>query len=167
VETPAIDTVEFRRALGCFCTGVAVVTGIDQSEPLGFTVQSLVSLSLSPPLIGMSPAKTSGTWKRIRPSRRFCVNILSSEQTALCETFASKRADRFLGVSWGWSANGLPVLEHVMAYVCCRLETEHETGDHFFTVGRVQEIATLRDEAEPLLFLRGAFRSALYAETMG
>jgi 3-hydroxy-9,10-secoandrosta-1,3,5(10)-triene-9,17-dione monooxygenase reductase component len=167
METLATDTDEFRRALGCFCTGVAVVTGIDQSEPIGFTVQSLVSLSLSPPLIGLSPAKTSGTWQRIRPSRRFCVNILSSEQTALCEAFAKKRADRFLGVGWRESANGLPVLEHVIAYVCCTLETEHETGDHFFIVGRVQEIATLRDKAEPLLFLRGAFRSALSAEKIG
>ena len=162
-----IDTSEFRRTLGAFCTGVAIVTGFDQGNPTGFTAQSLVSLSLSPPLIGLSPAKTSDTWKCIRPSQRFCANILSRAQAGLCRTFATKGADRFSGVRWHPSATGLPVLDGVVAYVCCTLEAEHETGDHFFVVGRVDELALLREQAEPLAFLRGAFIDISVMEAVG
>jgi len=162
-----VDTSEFRRTLGTFCTGVAIVTGLNRGSPTGFTVQSLVSLSLSPPLIGLSPAKTSDTWKCIRPSQRFCANILAREQAQLCRTFATKGADRFSGVGWRPSATGLPVLDDVVAYVCCTLEAEHETGDHFFVVGRVEELALLRAQAEPLLILRGALINIPTMEAVG
>lgn len=162
-----IDTGEFRRTLGTFCTGVAIVTGLDRGNPADFTVQSLVSLSLSPPLIGLSSAKTSDTWKCIRPSQRFCANILSREQAELCRTFATKGADRFSGIRWRPSTTGLPFLDDVVAYVCCTLEVEHETGDNFFVVGRVEELALLREQAEPLLFLRGAFINIPTMEAAG
>jgi 3-hydroxy-9,10-secoandrosta-1,3,5(10)-triene-9,17-dione monooxygenase reductase component len=144
-----IDTSEFRPTRGTFCTGVAIVTGLDRGNPTGFTMQSLVSLSLSPPLIGLSSAKTSDTWKRIRPSQRFCANILSREQADLCRTFATKGTNRFSGVRWCPSATDLSILDDVVAYVYCTLETEYEAGDHLFVVGRVEDLALLREQAKP------------------
>jgi len=63
--------VDFRQAMGNFCTGVTVVTGIDNGEPVGFAAQSFVSLSLEPPLVAVCPAKTSSSWPRIRAAGNF------------------------------------------------------------------------------------------------
>ncbi len=155
VET-CIDPAEFRRTLGHFCTGIAVITGCPGGEPVGFTVQSLVSLSLDPPLVGFSPAKSSGSWRRIRETGRFCVNILTDEQERLCMAFAKGDGDRFAGVATGRCRGGLPVLSGSLAFVSCTIDGEHETGDHTFVVGRVQELSVLRTDARPLLFFRGS-----------
>jgi flavin reductase (DIM6/NTAB) family NADH-FMN oxidoreductase RutF len=153
-ENP-IAPADFRRTLGNFCTGIAVITGTPDGKPVGFTVQSLVSLSLAPPLVGFSPAKTSGSWRRIRETGRFCVNILTSDQAAVCAAFAKGEGDRFLGMAWDSCGAGLPVLSGSLAFISCLIADEHETGDHTFVVGRVEELSVLRPDARPLLFFRG------------
>src|SRR5580698_101306 len=62
---------EFRDAVGGFCTGVVVVTGLFENEPAGFTAQSFVSVSLSPPLVAICPSKTSSSWQKVRRSGHF------------------------------------------------------------------------------------------------
>ncbi|GGO54892.1 NADH-FMN oxidoreductase RutF, flavin reductase (DIM6/NTAB) family [Roseovarius pacificus] len=146
---------DFRNTLGHFCTGIAVITGMDNGVPFGFTCQSVVSLSLEPPLIGFSPAKTSETWPRLRDSKHFCVNILADDQSDHCRLFSRKAEDRFTDVGFHTTAAGLPILDGALAYIACDIETEHEIGDHYLVVGRVQELAVCRPEASPLLFFKG------------
>ena len=46
------DPRTLRDALGCFATGVTVVTCVnDAGEPAGITVNSFTSVSLDPPLL--------------------------------------------------------------------------------------------------------------------
>ena len=52
--TPARSGPEperFRQVLGHFCTGVTVITTIDDGAPAGFACQSFAALSLDPPLV--------------------------------------------------------------------------------------------------------------------
>ncbi|MDO8323754.1 MAG: flavin reductase family protein, partial [Phenylobacterium sp.] len=60
-----------RETLARFCTGVVLITGLEANEPVGFTVQSFVSVSLDPPLVSFCPQNTSESWPRIRSSGRF------------------------------------------------------------------------------------------------
>ena len=47
-----MDSGEFRNALGCFATGVTVVTAVGpKGEFVGITINSFNSVSLDPPLI--------------------------------------------------------------------------------------------------------------------
>jgi 3-hydroxy-9,10-secoandrosta-1,3,5(10)-triene-9,17-dione monooxygenase reductase component len=80
---PGLDQAGLRHVLGHFSTGVTVVAAVFEGEPVGFTCQSFISLSLDPPLIALAPAKTSTSWPRIAKAPAFCVNILLSEQGAL------------------------------------------------------------------------------------
>ena len=160
-----IEPSDFRRTLGYFCTGVVTITGYDRGEPIGFTAQSLVSLSLDPPLVGFSPSKSSETWPRLRNSKLFCVNILCEDQVEICEVFARRSSDRFKKIGWRHCASGLPVIDGSLGYICCTLEAEYETGDHFFVVGHVGELNVLRPENEPLLFFRGVVRSGSSASS--
>jgi 3-hydroxy-9,10-secoandrosta-1,3,5(10)-triene-9,17-dione monooxygenase reductase component len=148
---------DFRRTLGGFCTGVVIVTGWEaDGAPAGFTAQSLVALSLDPPLIGISPARTSRSWPRIRPSGRFCVNILGVGQTRLSAKFAGSDPDRFTGEAWRGDFAGGPTFGDVVGRLDCRVVDEHDVGDHTLVVGRVLCAEASGPEVSPLLYCRGA-----------
>lgn len=155
--SPSFNQRQFRDAMGQFCTGVAVVTGDCPDGPAGFSVQSFVSVSLSPPLIAVCPALGGKSWQRIRSTGRFGVNILAGDQQGLCARFATSTGDKFRGLDWTPSDRGMPVLESVLGFVDCDLEAEHEVGDHYLVIGRVRDLQVLRTECAPLLFFRGHF----------
>jgi 3-hydroxy-9,10-secoandrosta-1,3,5(10)-triene-9,17-dione monooxygenase reductase component len=74
------DQVKLRSALGHFASGVVIVTGMDEGQPVGLTCQSFFSVSLDPPLIAFAPGKQSKSWPRVSTSRDICVNILAVDQ---------------------------------------------------------------------------------------
>lgn len=149
------DAETFKDVMGSFPTGVAVITAIHNGAPVGFTCQSFVSLSLQPPLISLSPAKTSTTWPRIRASETFCVNVLEETQTELCSAFARSGGDKFTGVDWWPGPSGAPLLTGAAAWIECRLEIAHEAGDHEVAIGRVLSLA--RGNGRPLVFCDSEF----------
>ncbi|GAB2682361.1 flavin reductase family protein [Kribbella swartbergensis] len=162
IITPAdkITPAGMRAAMGAFCSGVVVVTalGVD-AEPLGFTCQSFVSLSLDPPLISISPARTSSTWPRIRAVGRFAINVLAHDHADLSGQFARSGTDKYAGVAWRPAPNGSPILDGVSAWVECRLWREYDGGDHTVVIG---EVTALDHDVErhPLLYYRGSYPRA-------
>src|SRR6266404_4356791 len=89
------DAQHFRKTLGHFPTGVAVVTAMCDGGPTGMAVGTFTSVSLDPPLVAFLPAKSSTTFPKIERAGSFCVNVLAADQEAFCRTFATKGADRF------------------------------------------------------------------------
>jgi flavin reductase (DIM6/NTAB) family NADH-FMN oxidoreductase RutF len=151
------DASRFRQIMGHFCTGVTIVTAVADGEPLGLTLQSFTSLSLDPPLVSVAVGRGSATWPLIRDTGSFAVNILTEDQEALCRRFASSGGDKFTGVGWSPSASGSPLLEDVLAWVDCRLEAEHDAGDHVIAIARVVDLGLANGKGSPLLFYRGGF----------
>ena len=150
-----VTPAQMRAVLGTFTTGVVVVTAMGE-RPLGFTCQSFASLSLEPPLISFSPARTSTTWPRIRQLGRFTINVLAHDQSELSERFAAGGVDRFAGVGWTPGPGGSPVLDGVSAWIDCELEAEHDGGDHTIVVGAVRALER-RPGRHPLIFYRGHY----------
>jgi len=162
VRCSSVDEVTpdaMRAAMGAFCSGVVVVTALGADGPLGFTCQSFVSLSLDPPLISFSPARSSSTWPRIREVGRFAVNVLAHDHAELSNKFARSGADKYAGVPWYLSPQGSPILDGVSAWVDCTLWREYDGGDHTIVIG---EVTTLDHELErdPLLYYRGSYPTA-------
>lgn len=149
------DQGAFRAVLGHFASGVVLVTGTHHSEPAGFTCQSFFSVSLDPPLVALSPSRSSKSWPKVASSGHFCVNVLASEQEALARTFANSGADKFAGVGWSPGANGSPRLHGALAWIECQIEESYEAGDHLVVVARVQDLES--GSGQPLLFYRGGF----------
>lgn len=158
-ERAPVDPGEFRRVLGNFASGVAVVTAPaaeGETGPAGFACQSFASLSLDPPLVSFMVARTSTTWPRIARAGVFCVNVLSAAQGGLCRAFAVSGADKFAGVGHAPSpVTGSPLLEGVPAWIDCEIQAVHTGGDHLIVVGRVRALDADEDAAAPLLFHRG------------
>ncbi|CAN5561796.1 flavin reductase family protein [soil metagenome] len=154
-EVTRADPIEFRRILGHFCTGVVVVTAYGD-RPVGMTCQSFSSLSLDPPLVLFSPARTSTTWPLIRGIGRFAINILSAEQESICRRFAVSGGDKFADVLWKPGLTGSPLLDGAVAHLECVLHEVLPGGDHDIVIGRpvaVGQTASL----SPLLFFQSRY----------
>ncbi len=148
----------FRDVLGRLPTGVVVVTGGDPEKPAGLVVGSFMSVSLEPPLVAVSPAKSSRSWPLVEAGGSFCANVLAESQEALARQFATAGADKFAGVSWTPApASGAPLLDGVAAWMDCRVYERFEAGDHWLVLGEVLELSVNR-EGGALVFHGGAFR---------
>lgn len=159
-DTPAapdpVDEARFRQVLGHFPTGVTVVTAVVEGEPAGLAVNSFTSVSLEPPLVAVCISTGSATWPRVRATGRFCVNILSQDQEAVSRAFAARSRTRFAGIGHRPAPSGAPILTGVLAWIDCSIDAEHVAGDHVIVVGRVHDLAVLRED-RPLVFYRGGY----------
>ncbi|MFJ4828939.1 flavin reductase family protein [Streptomyces sp. NPDC088747] len=150
-----------RRVLGQFGTGIVIVTATTDGGPVGMTCQSFASLSLDPPLISLSPGRSSTTWPRIRESGHFCINVLAHDQQELSNAFARSGGDKFAGVSWQAGQHGAPALDGALAWIHCRLWREYDGGDHTIVVGEVLELAD-GSSKPPLLYHGGRYLAATH-----
>ncbi|MFC9978454.1 flavin reductase family protein [Gordonia sp. NPDC127522] len=150
-----LSPAALRKVWSNFATGVAVIAAADGTTPIGFTCQSVVSVSLDPPLLSLCPSKSSTTWPRVRSVGRFCVNILAADQHDACMGFSRTGTDKFVGVEWTPTSNGSPAIRGAMAHLDATITAEHDAGDHTIVVARVTGV-TADDGTSPLLFFRGA-----------
>jgi 3-hydroxy-9,10-secoandrosta-1,3,5(10)-triene-9,17-dione monooxygenase reductase component len=125
------------------------------------TCQSFSSVSLEPPLIMFSPAKTSRAWPLMRRAGYFCVNILAADQSELSNGMATKGEEKFDGVAWSSAVTGAPVIEGVLGYIDCTVHQVVEAGDHYIVIGQVKELAfgdgSESRNVDPLLFFQGKY----------
>jgi len=151
-----IDLNEFRRALSCFATGVAVVTVLDaDGEKAGMTISSFNSVSLDPPLVLWSIADDSYSYNAFMEAEYFAVNVLAMHQEELSSRFARRGANKFEGIECREGLQGVPILPDYAACFECRIEHRYEGGDHKIIVGRVLRMEDR--ETDPLIFYRGRF----------
>lgn len=152
------DSENFRNVLGRLPTGVVVVTGGDPEHPSGLVFGSFMSVSLEPPLVVVSPAKTSKSWPAIEAGGVFCANVLADGQEQLARRFAKSGGDKFAGVEWSPApATGAPLLEGVAAWIDCRVYERFDAGDHLLVLGEVLELSVHRGTGA-LVFHRGTLQ---------
>ncbi len=148
------DPRAFREALGRFGTGVTVITCASAEGPVGITANSFASLSLDPPLVLWSPAKSSGRYPFFMAAQQFAIHVLGAEQADVASGFA-KRRDAFDALDWTSGENGAPVIAGCLSVLECNTVATHDGGDHTIVVGRVTRVTT--QAGAPLMFFGGAF----------
>ena len=152
-----IDPALFRQVLGSYPTGVCAITATAaDGVPVGMVIGSFTSVSLDPPLVGFLPDKTSSTWPSIEAAGHFCVNVLASDQMDVCRQLAAKGPDKFAGLDVALSRHGHPVIASSIARIDCDIHAVVDAGDHWFVLGRVLGLETVRDD-DPMLFYRGKY----------
>lgn len=152
-----VDPEQFRQAMRHVPTGVTVVSAMTWQGPVGLTVGTFVSASLTPPLVGFLPARSSSTWPLIVPVGAFCVSVLGAGHEELGHRFARSGGPKFDGVSWWQASSGAPVVDGAVAWFDCTFERSYPAGDHLFVLGRVRELGVGRP-ARPLVFCHGTFQ---------
>ena len=151
-----IEPLTLRRALGAFVTGVTVVTTRTAAgEPIGLTVNSFNAVSLWPPLVLWSLSLRAASYQAFVEAPHFVVNVLAADQAALSERFASTGGDKFSGVSWRTTAEGVPLLDGIAASFTCRNAHRYPGGDHLIFVGEV--LGYERSARPPLVYADGRY----------
>ncbi|MGP4688015.1 flavin reductase [Agrobacterium pusense] len=152
---PAADDRMFRRCLGQYATGIAIITTETAGQRAAVTVNSFSSVSLDPPLILWSIARTSRSFSIFTAGGRFAVNILSSRQMDVSRHFSSKLDDKFADSAWTPGIYGSPLIDGCLAHLECETHTLVEGGDHVIIIGLVKQAR--RFEGVPLLFSQGQY----------
>ena len=155
-SAPAFDTKSYRQTLGCFPTGVTIITTRKPGgECVGLTVNSFNSVSLDPPLVLWSLSLYSQSLPAFQEASYFSVNILASDQSHLSNRFASQQPNRFDSVNTTFGAVGAPLIEGCAAYLECQQQYRHYGGDHIIFIGRV--VNYVATEREPLIICKGSY----------
>ena len=150
----------FRKAMGCFATGVTVITVDQAGEVHGMTANAFTSVSLDPMLVLVCVDYRARTHSHLQARKRFGVNVLRSDQQAISEYYAHssdvhQHAEE-AGALFDRTAQGTPVLRGALAYLECRLRKAEKAGDHTIFIAEVEEVVVR--EGEPLLYFRGQYR---------
>jgi len=152
----AFEGRALRDAFGSFATGVTIVTtaGPDGRD-IGLTANSFSSVSLDPPMVLWSLARSAASLEAFRHCGHFAVHILSADQEALSTRFASKGVDRFEGLALERGPGGVPMLTACTARFACRLAYQYEGGDHVIFVGEILDFS--HSAQKPLVFHGGRY----------
>lgn len=137
----AHDITFFRRVMGQFTTGVTIVTTRSQEGIAGLTVNSFTSVSLDPLLVLICVDLRSQALPFLRAGGVFAVNILTQEQEALSNCFATSSEERynyFCQAPYHVAATGAPILTDTMGFIDARVTAEYPGGDHAIFLGKVE-----------------------------
>jgi len=130
---PGLRTAHSLRAcLGRFVTGVTVVTFQGADSRQGLTINSFSSVSMQPPLIMVSVARTAQAHDALR-DRRFCVNVLGAEQEQVARHFAGGGS----GTPRWADDPAVPRLADALAHITCEPWGAYDGGDHTIFLGEV------------------------------
>lgn len=152
------DPRTLRDALGCFATGVTVVTCLsDEGAPAGLTVNSFTSVSLDPPLLLVCLAKPAASAASLIAAPCFAVNVLQTGQQPASIRFATRDEDRFGTTPWACGEGGAPILADSLGVFECERYAVHDGGDHHILIGQVVK-ASFDAGLDPLLYFRGRYR---------
>ena len=158
VSFPPFDSASFRRALGHYATGVAVITGLgDNEERFGLTVSSFNSVSLDPPLVLFSVHRSARSLPWLQAAEGYAINILCRHQDHLSNRFAKHGTDKWVSVDHACGHAQAPLLPGTLALFECAHYAQYDGGDHVICVGRVLSFSW-NEEERPLIFFRGAYR---------
>ena len=153
---------EFRRAMGCFATGVTVITVDYEGEVQGMTATAFTSVSLEPLLVLVCVDHQARTHAHLHARKRFGINVLSEQQRAVAEHYARPdrdpaRAEQEAGAKFDHTAHGTPALRGALAYLECRLQTAQDAGDHTIFIAEVEDVVVRA--GNPLLYFQSSYRA--------
>lgn len=154
------DPTAYRRALGAFATGVAVITAETADGLQGITVNSFTSVSLRPPIVLWCLDEGSDRWEAFARAEVFGVNVLGAHDQALSERFAFGPCG--IGPEEVEFVDGVPLLPAALARIRCAAGERVQAGDHLVIFGEVLGFDS--QDGDGLTYFRGRYGRATAAE---
>ena len=148
-----------KNAWAMFPTGVTVVTSTegDGTSHHGMTANSVMSLSVDPPLVLISVAESRESHSIIRSTGKFGISVLKVEQSKIAEFYAEDAATKSSsGIHWKMTKlNGVSTISNSLVRMACDVTNSHNEADHTLFIGMV--IALELEKGEPLLWFNRKF----------
>jgi flavin reductase (DIM6/NTAB) family NADH-FMN oxidoreductase RutF len=159
VDLETVERDDFISAMALAVNGVSIVTTDGEAGRFGITVSSVSSVSADPPLMLVCVNRKSPAHQALRENMVFCVNLLSTQDRELADTFAGRptrgQAFEFAAGAWSPGVTGAPRLTHAVSAFECVMEQSHDAGSHTVFIGRV--VAVVSTGAHPLLYTDRAY----------
>ncbi len=161
-DRPPVDAAAYAAALRQYAAGVALMTVRDDTDDVGTTVTSVMSVSADPPLVAVGLTAEGYPAEVLEAVGSCGLTVLAAGQAILASRFTSagRPGARHLLESVPWergAGSGAIVLVDAPAALDCRLERLVPAGDHVLALLEVLAVPVLDESARPLLRLRGRF----------
>lgn len=132
---------ELRGLMRFVPHNVAVLAVDHQGDRMGVTISSLVSLSLEPPLVGISIGKQASAYELLRRAGAFAVSLLGDGQEHLAQRFAAGWPPI---VHWEGVAvrpgRFAPLIDGALGWIEAQIASQHDAGDHTFFIADVVSV---------------------------
>ena len=136
-EQGAEQRALFRR----WPAGVSIVVADVGGHRHGRTVSSLVSLSLDPPLVGISVAHSASIHELLRDAETWGVSVLAGGQEELAQRFARSGVPPLVLWDGVETRDDDPrLIDDAAGWLTARTVEMIVTGDHTFFVGEVESV---------------------------
>lgn len=150
-----LDPAALRQAFGVFPSGVVAVGAVVDGAVVGLAASSFTSVSLDPPLVSFSIARTSKTWPDLRRASHVGLTILAEHHGEVCRQLAGPVDQRFEGLAVSVTDGGAVTLDEGVAQFDCTIYREVDAGDHIIVL--LQLHAVDHGLGQPLVFHRSGF----------
>jgi flavin reductase (DIM6/NTAB) family NADH-FMN oxidoreductase RutF len=159
---PVLDPADFRRVVGRFATGVAVVTAVADGVDHAMTVNAFTSVSLEPLLVLFCAEKVARFHDVVLATGEWAVSVLGEDAQETSRWFAT-RGRPLAGQLDGWrytrgEHTGAALFSDAVAALECRTHAVHDGGDHSIVVGEVLAVRLPNPRAAPLVYFEGRYR---------
>jgi len=153
---PPTDPSPLSRALGRIPSALYIVSTLRAGKAVGFVGSLVQQVGFTPPMLCLAVAKEREPLRDLRACGRFSLSVLGASSRQHMGPFLKRPAPGFspyARLALGRTPSGLPYLAEGLAWLECRIVSEHESGDHVVLFAEVEAAATLR-EGEPHVHLR-------------
>lgn len=156
---PDIDT--FRRAMGRFATGVAMLTTRSRDVDYAMTASALTSVSLEPLLLLVCIEREARFHDTVLEAGVWGISVLSGPDRPAADWLATRgrplpgQLDRI--PHHHGSQTGVALLTGALATFECRTTDVHPAGDHSIVVGEVVSVTSATHSREALVYYRGRY----------
>lgn len=162
-ETAPLDPGRFRLAMGRFATGVTVVTTHVDGHDHAMTANSLVSVSLDPPLVLICVETEARFAQAVLDSGVWGISVLAHHARPAAAWLATRgrplhgQLDRI--PHRRGPITGVALLRDSLATLECRTSQVVEAGDHHVLIADVLGADLVEHADEALLYYRGRYRT--------
>jgi len=114
-----------------------------EGKPNIITLAWAMPTSINPPLVAISLRPTRHSYKLIKETKEFVVNIPTIDivnATLFCGRRSGKSRDKFKETKLTpMPAKKVksPIINECVAHLECKLHSQHKTGDHIILVGQI------------------------------
>ncbi|WP_433434288.1 flavin reductase family protein [Nonomuraea sp. CA-141351] len=160
IERP-VDPATYRKVVGRFATGVAIVTTRVGDVDHAMTVNSFTSVSLDPLLVLFCAEKVARFHDAVMEAGVWGVSVLPASMEDASRFFAHRGRPlngQLARWSHHWGESGVALFDEAIATIECATTAVHDGGDHSIVVGSVTSLDTPSDEA-PLLYHDGRYKT--------
>lgn len=162
-----VDEALFRQGLSLWASGVAIATCQQEGRPVGLTVSSFASVSVSPPRVLFCISKDSRSSRAFMLSDHVAINILSEADRDLAIAFAggADPSDRFTDQGWRTAPGQPPRFDRALVQLSGLVRTRIDAGSHDILIVDVEQATS--GEGAPLLYFSRTFQTLAAPAAVG